>query len=495
MNIAWRIARWLILALWLVLVVLYIRGERGRQKPVAVPATGRSVGESAGDNEGWMGVYLGEKKIGYTRHRVDSAGEGHRFEEQSLLRISVMDTQQTVRMLAEGETGPDHALRTFRVSLRSGLGDLQVRGTVSDSAVDLIMVTGGEERTEHVPLAEPIYLPSNARDQLRAQGFAPGRTLTVTAFDPTAMQNFPLVMRVEAQETLATATGSLSAWRVHESFRGMETTVWFDDAGQPVREQGPMGMVAVRESAQDAVGAGWSDDAAFDLMSVVAVPVREPIAAPRELARLRVRIGGLGDIVPPSDGRQTYRDGTLQIEPESAAASASYHLPYEAAEWRGDLAQTPFLQVDHPRIRSTAEEILAGERDALPAAVRLREWVFARLEKVPTASIPNALQVLQMGAGDCNEHAVLYAALARAAGLPARVVAGTVYVDGVFLYHAWNEVWLGQGWVSVDPTFDQMPADATHIKLIEGGPEVHAALVPILGRLSISVIPTDGDPG
>jgi transglutaminase-like putative cysteine protease len=93
-----------------------------------------------------------------------------------------------------------------------------------------------------------------------------------------------------------------------------------------------------------------------------------------------------------------------------------------------------------------------------------------------------------MGEGDCNEHAVLFAALARATGVPARVVAGTVYVDGSFLYHAWNEVWLGNGWVSLDTTMDQMPADASHVKLLEGGPEEHAALLPLLGKLSVDVI-------
>jgi transglutaminase-like putative cysteine protease len=98
-----------------------------------------------------------------------------------------------------------------------------------------------------------------------------------------------------------------------------------------------------------------------------------------------------------------------------------------------------------------------------------------------------------MRAGDCNEHAVLFAALARAAGLPARVVAGVVYLDGAFLYHAWNEVWLGDGWVSVDAALDQMPADATHIKLLTGGPETHATLAAVVGRLSIEVL-ADQDP-
>jgi transglutaminase-like putative cysteine protease len=154
-------------------------------------------------------------------------------------------------------------------------------------------------------------------------------------------------------------------------------------------------------------------------------------------------------------------------------------------DWRGELASTPFLQSDHPRVQAAAHEAAGDERDPLRAAERLRAWVFRTLEKRPVASIPNAVQVLQMRAGDCNEHAVLFAALARALGLPARVVAGVVYADGAFLYHAWNEVWLGAGWMTVDATFDQMPADATHIKLVEGGPETHAALLTVIGKLAI----------
>jgi transglutaminase-like putative cysteine protease len=68
------------------------------------------------------------------------------------------------------------------------------------------------------------------------------------------------------------------------------------------------------------------------------------------------------------------------------------------------------------------------------------------------------------------------------------VIAGTVYVDDAFLYHAWNEVWLGDAWVSVDTTMDQMPADASHVKLLEGGPETHATLLPLLGNLAVDVV-------
>ena len=102
-------------------------------------------------------------------------------------------------------------------------------------------------------------------------------------------------------------------------------------------------------------------------------------------------------------------------------------------------------------------------------------------------TVPSAREVLRALRGDCNEHAVLVTALARAAGIPARVVAGVVYLDDGFFYHAWSELWLG-AWVSADAVLDQMPVDATHVKLVEGGPERHLQLAQVIGRLSFAIL-------
>lgn len=62
--------------------------------------------------------------------------------------------------------------------------------------------------------------------------------------------------------------------------------------------------------------------------------------------------------------------------------------------------------------------------------------------------------VVTRGEGDCTEHAVLLAALARAQGLPARVVIGTlveVVDDQVGAYgHAWTEIYDGKVWRRAD---------------------------------------------
>ena len=109
------------------------------------------------------------------------------------------------------------------------------------------------------------------------------------------------------------------------------------------------------------------------------------------------------------------------------------------------------------------------------------------LEKSITFSVPNAVQVLETLQGDCNEHTVLYVAMARALGLPARTAVGLVYVNGAFFYHAWPEVWLDE-WVAVDPTFGQYPADASHIRFVTGGLAQQVEIIRLIGNLDIEVL-------
>jgi transglutaminase-like putative cysteine protease len=97
------------------------------------------------------------------------------------------------------------------------------------------------------------------------------------------------------------------------------------------------------------------------------------------------------------------------------------------------------------------------------------------------------VKVLAERAGDCNEFTTLFVALARASGLPARTVSGLIYLGGRFYYHAWPEVYLND-WVAVDPTFDQFPADAAHLRIAVGGLARQVELIPRIGRLKLEVL-------
>ena len=102
----------------------------------------------------------------------------------------------------------------------------------------------------------------------------------------------------------------------------------------------------------------------------------------------------------------------------------------------------------------------------------------------------SALTALEKQSGNCQSHAKLYTALARSVGIPTRFVSGLVSQDGRgFLYHSWAESWLDGQWVAVDPTFDQLPADPTHLAFFEGHTLTELApLVGIIGKIQVSLL-------
>ena len=99
-----------------------------------------------------------------------------------------------------------------------------------------------------------------------------------------------------------------------------------------------------------------------------------------------------------------------------------------------------------------------------------------------------------------NEHTALYVAMARALGIPARIAVGLVYIHGAFYYHAWPEVYIEEGsglraegsakglWLPVDPTLNEFPANATHLRLARGGLDKQTVILPLMGKLTMDVL-------
>ncbi|MFN9738187.1 MAG: transglutaminase domain-containing protein [Pseudomonadota bacterium] len=103
----------------------------------------------------------------------------------------------------------------------------------------------------------------------------------------------------------------------------------------------------------------------------------------------------------------------------------------------------------------------------------------------------SAAETVASREGDCTEHAVLLAALARALGVPARVVNGLAYApafagrENVFVPHAWIKAWDGRRWGSYDAALPGF--DAGHIALSVGDGDAAGfyAGVAVLGNLEV----------
>jgi hypothetical protein len=284
-------------------------------------------------------------------------------------------------------------------------------------------------------------------------------------------------------------------------FAGLKTSSWITDTGEVVREESPLGLITVRESAESARAMAVSRRMQVDLLQAAAVAPRmkTPIAEPRDVRLMRIRLGG-ADVssLDLDGGAQRLRGNVLELRdpqaltPGPADPDASRYLAAEA-----------FLESDAPEIVAEARKAVIGVTGTRARAEKLTRYVNALLDKKPTVSLPSAREVLRTKVGDCNEHTALYVAMARALGIPARIAVGLVYIHGAFYYHAWPEVYLAEGsgfrvpgsggpesglWLPVDPTLNQFPADATHLRLARGGLDKQAVILPLMGRLTMDVL-------
>ena len=501
-----------VVVLWLAAIGWHVRREYFGPPLLALAEGARGLAPGTH----FFVVRMNGNAIGYASARFDTVPEGYVFEDQTVLDVPAMGNVQRATTMTRVELDHELTLRAFRFRLRSSIGDFEVDGTLgADSALDLNISAGGDEQRSRLPVTRDVLLDAAVPLRLAASGeLTVGNEFSVTVFDPSAMADRRISMRVAAADTfivpdsvrwdaanrdwVITVYDTVPAWRLDQEFGGATVETWIDEDGQMVKAQSPLGFTIERTTFELARGefdaARGNESLASGYGNVIestAIASNVPLDGVGQQSRLAVRL--LDVDLSGFDlhgGRQQLNGDTLVITRETDAATrAGYTLPYsgggEAAE---ELASTPLIQADHPRIRELARQVTEGTSDPVDAARRLNDYVYESLRKEITLSVPSALQVLEGGRGDCNEHTVLYVALARSLGLPTRTAAGVVHVNGRFYYHAWPEVWLDEQWVAVDPTLGQYPADASHIRFILGGLARQVELVRLIGRLRLEVV-------
>ena len=236
---------------------------------------------------------------------------------------------------------------------------------------------------------------------------------------------------------------------------------------------------------------GLPVESSQDLTKVASVESNRIIKEPNRLNRLTARIEGIDQEGFSLDGfRQTFENNILTVIKESLPGPYDLQTPPETVPDEY-LSPTLLIQSDHPRIQRLAKRITASAETPLEKIEQLVDWVYTNIKKRPVLSVPDALSTLKNRMGDCNEHSVLLAALARAVGIPATVEAGLVYLTDRFYYHAWNMVYIGE-WISVDALFGQIPADVTHLRFTSASTHLPMDLIGLIGKVKIHIMEMNG---
>lgn len=465
----------------------------------------------------FFAVMQGDQQVGFASSTIDTSTV--QIEQRDYLVADIPVGGKLHRATARTTVTLTRTLRvrTFEVALEADSNPVRVQGTVTGDTVLQFIVTAGVNaapETASVQLSGPILLPTLVPLAIALEEKPRvGKSYVLPLFDPASLGPKDVRLEVRAESLFVVNDSSVfdstaGQWRgvlpdtvraweiVSESGTGVGG--WVDAQGRLVASS-QMGFHLQRrpyevafENWRRETDVRWTGGAASvasnrDVLETTAIASNKRLGS--TLAQLRVRLGGVPlrgfDL---DGGRQRFRGDTLIVNREKEEAlAAHYQASPGISRRRADLKAEPFLEVEHREIMALAGRIASGSNDPRVIAQRINQWVYDSVRKEVTVGIPSALHVLHTRRGDCNEHAQLYVALARAAGIPARVASGLAYVDGKFYYHAWPEVVL-HGWVAVDPTFGQFPADAAHLRFVTGGLGRQAELLRLVGGLTIDVI-------
>jgi hypothetical protein len=474
-----------IVLFWGVMNVLFIQRQISAPAPVLAI---RGTEKLAERMEEWWGVFYRGEKIGYATQTIEPKARGYRLRDRSVLNLNLLGTVQPTATHLEMEANEDWILENFAFELESKQIRFRARGSVKDRNLSVEIDSAGHRSQHSLILTQAPYLLAALKPYVVTQQLETGKRFLFNTFDPSTLSQQVTAVVIEGRESIRVGNRIEPAIRLRQSFRGISVISWVDGLGRTLKEDSPAGLSLMRQDVQDAKSLP-ARSVALDMIAQTAIPVAMPPPNPQARDAIRVKLTGVNLANFSLDGqRQRRDDDRLEIRRENINHLAVPKIPVRNARLSAYLQPTPFVQADHPSIVALARKIVGGETDAYKAAVRIKDWVYKEIAKEPTVSIPNALEVLQTRKGDCNEHTVLFNALARAAGIPAKTVVGVVYLRGAFYYHAWSEVWLGD-WVTLDSVLNQFPADVTHIKFLEGEIDRQIDILQLIGNLKIEVLP------
>lgn len=507
----------LILVAWVGGLAALIARDFFRERAAIIAEAAMRLGPSAT----YFVVEQDGRQIGFASTTIDTTGTNFQVVDYFIADLPVAGREIRASARSAITLSRALALRRFDIEMDLPETPMSAAGSVEgDSAVAFVLrMPGQASDTQRVAVRGPILVPTVLPAVAMLVGEPKvGNTVTLPSFDPRTMSATEVQFRFDA-ESLFTVTDSarydattarfvsanedtVRAWKL-ASVDGNGFSGWVDAQGNVVAATQP-GGIAIRRMAYEIAFENWrrarnaapvtTAGSRGDLLESTAIAAG---AMPKgaDLATLRVRLSGAPlESFDLDGGRQTLHGDTLFVGREAPAALlASYRLNertrFFQQRFQNELAEEPLLQVNHREIVRLAVRIAGDSRDPRVVAERINRWVHDSLAKEVTVTVPNALQVLRDRRGDCNEHTQLYVALARAAGIPARIATGLAYVNGKFYYHAWPEVWL-RDWVAVDPTFGQFPADAAHLRFVSGGLTRQGELLRLVGTLQLEVLGT-----
>ncbi len=469
----------------------------------AVPRLGREV---------WYGVYVLGQKVGYMSNSwtVQNSPEGPELLQKQYFRMEmvVLGGKKTMELMSlsaynaygEGrlrqhftEQKADHQVRTVTLELQpDGTHRARVVATAAGKK------TNTDEYTPERPVGglSESDLAMSLMLNRGPDAWNTPKAWRLRKFMSTEVKTSHEVNRV-VEQVEVTRKGRKERFLVVETVSDNPRSRVYSLFGPDgVIETSRVGAIEMRREDKDTAmaGLGGKIDTGFEAI----IPLNLQGKEQTTLGRLDLELDGPFPSSPEFLNNHRYslrteggrRLLTLRVDSvDGLVRPEADKLPDDIRRY---LRAEPNIEVDDPLIVELSKTASRGAKTPLEIIRAVTAWVADNVEDTLRSDVESARMVAQLKKGDCTEHSILSVALFRALGFPARQVGGVGYVQlcdasgcrrGLG-YHAWTQVYAGR-WIDVDPTWNQVPADVTHLLM---GTTTDMEWLESLGNLKITIL-------
>ncbi|MBD3348520.1 MAG: hypothetical protein GF400_04915 [Candidatus Eisenbacteria bacterium] len=461
---------------------------------ILLPAVADSLPGSG--REAWYETSIAGLRAGVIHETVKTAADGS-LVTTSLATVTVRRFGERVVLSQSDvwrETANGQPLEYTSVRRLARGEEIELSVTVETDRLLISKSTGREDYSAEHELETSLLFPLAVERLHVERGFVPGDSYSYATFDPDFEAVTTCSVCVVGPDTLRTADGPVAAEHIRvypDVYDGAAVDEWLSESGALwLQEFESLGVVTRRTSRREAEREFTPPDISAETLIESNVRFHRPWLVEEALYELWLD-SGVPDEVAVTGGRQqivgrTERGVLLRVVSSEGTAGCGSGASNERVSSQY-LEANVLLQKDAPAIADAARAAVSGaEGDPRAMAEGISRAVAGLVhDRGYGTAFASATEVLETGEGDCSEHAVLAAAMARAVGLPSRLAVGLVHFDGAFAYHMWVEMWTGSCWYAVDPTEGRAGVDATHITL-----DVSALGEGSVGGLSLAVLST-----
>ena len=462
-----------------------------------------------GYEEEYYAIFVDGKKIGHSVMNRSVTGEEVTTTQN--MNMSIVRGGVTLPIVMSEkyiETVKGEPLGFETVQDMSGMG-MKISGRIMPSGkVKAVIEAMGSRQKQSLDYPAGALMLEGLDLLIKKKGLAEGTSYEVDVFSPTMLSAMKAKVRVgplvevdllgrvvsltEVKATLETPMGSL------------EGVDYYDEEFNSLKSVVPVAGMEIELVACDKSFA-LSENEVVDFLEklILESPVALKDIGSKKSATYYLLPKGEKEIEILSDDNQRAEKGEggrviLTVEPVKVAKGSAFPYKGDEAAAIESLKPSRYVQSDDERIAALAKEAVGDSKDAAEAVKRIESFVNKYIdEKNLSVGYASAVEVAASKEGDCSEHAVLTAALCQAAGIPARVATGVVYVDefigfsgGIFAGHAWAQAYIGGKWIGLDATGAPRGFGPGHITLSvgKGNPESFFGLLSSLGYFTIEKV-------